>query len=316
MKKSLVVICDDQARFIEEFKQRHGGYYEIVAVDDTRKLPEELEKMKYLPDILLLDLYHPRDNNSDFEQRRLAAEDRLTALDEEIEKTKEAVNRTWEPFGIEMLKVLREKYLPEQLPIAIYTQKGILLLEDKELQEVETLNAHWLLKKRLTARTEEVRIDRIISYWKKPSSNELEVNKKVFIVHGHDEFNKYQLRTLLKERFNLEPIILSELPSKGRTIIQKLEEEAGRASYAFALLTPDDLVKSPEQYYLQARPNVMIEIGWFYGRLGREKVCLLHKENTDIPSDLQGVNHISFSNHIEEKVLEIERELREAALVV
>lgn len=138
---------------------------------------------------------------------------------------------------------------------------------------------------------------------------------KVFIIHGRDENNRQRLRTLLKERFNLEPIILQDISGGGRTIIEKLEDEASTAIYAFALLTPDDVVKEKTDQYLQARPNVMIEIGWFYGRLGRSRVCLVQKIGTEVPTDLQGVNRVTFADNVDEAYLQIEGELRNAGVI-
>lgn len=315
MKKKTVVICDDQRRFIDSFQAEHGAYYNIIPVFDTRNLFSVLDDLVELPDILLLDLYHPRDNQPDFERRRIQAEDSLTALDAQIERTKNAVNLAWEPFGIEMLKILRQRYDPNELPIAIFTQKGLLLLEDQQLQDVEISQAHWLLKNKLSTRTEEVSIDRIISYWKDSTGFPEGLNKRVFIIHGHDYANRDRLKKLLKELFGLDPIVLAELPGRGRTIIQKLEEEASTASFAFALLTPDDMVASTTSEQAQARPNVMIEIGWFYGRLGRSRVCLLQQENTSIPSDLHGVDHISFHKDVGEVTVSIEAELAAAGLI-
>ncbi len=40
----------------------------------------------------------------------------------------------------------------------------------------------------------------------------------VFIIHGHDLTNALRLRTLLRERLNLNPIVLNERPGKGRTL--------------------------------------------------------------------------------------------------
>jgi predicted nucleotide-binding protein len=48
-------------------------------------------------------------------------------------------------------------------------------------------------------------------------------NKKVFIVHGHDETPKLILSNFLYGK-GLAPIILHELPNKGRTIIEKLKK--------------------------------------------------------------------------------------------
>lgn len=134
-------------------------------------------------------------------------------------------------------------------------------------------------------------------------------SKKVFIVHGHDEENLLRLRRLLKDRIGLDPVILSERPDKGRTIVEKFEQEANQCGFSFILFTPDDLVASASGQKVQARPNVLFEIGWFYGRLGRDRVCILYKTGTSIPSDLEGIGRISFDHSVEEKISEIEREL-------
>jgi len=75
------------------------------------------------------------------------------------------------------------------------------------------------------------------------------------------------------------------------------------------LLSPDDVIKSTKGDYSQARPNVIFELGWFYGRLGRDKVCILFKEGTEIHSDLHGVSRIQFRSSVSEKIEEIEKEL-------
>ncbi|MCG2575973.1 nucleotide-binding protein [Dechloromonas sp. XY25] len=137
----------------------------------------------------------------------------------------------------------------------------------------------------------------------------------VFIVHGHDELNLLRTKELLRDRWGLEPIVLSGQPGKGRTIIEKFEGEAQRASFAFVLITPDDQIQKDESGYSQARPNVIFELGWFYGRLGRERVCILFKEGTKIHSDLDGVSRIQFKDSIAESIVEIEAELVEAGLL-
>jgi predicted nucleotide-binding protein len=119
----------------------------------------------------------------------------------------------------------------------------------------------------------------------------------------------------LKERYGLTPVILSEQASKGRSIIEKFESEARDISYAFALLTPDDFISQTGTTYSQARPNVVFEIGWFYGRLGRDRVTILFREGTSVPSDLDGILRIQFHKSIEENVRDIENELLAADLL-
>ena len=104
--------------------------------------------------------------------------------------------------------------------------------------------------------------------------------KKIFIIHGHHEAKRRELESLLKDKFNLTPIVLSEQPNIGLTIIEKFEKYASECSYAFAIFTPDDIVtKSEDEQYFQARPNVIFELGWFYATLGRSRVCIVEQES-------------------------------------
>ncbi len=137
----------------------------------------------------------------------------------------------------------------------------------------------------------------------------------VFIVHGHDELNLLRLKELIRDRWKLEPIVLGSKAGKGRTLIEKFEDEAQRAAFAFVLLTPDDIVETEFETYTQARPNVIFELGWFYGRLGRSRVCILFKKGTRIHSDLDGISRVQFGESVLEVVNDIEKELVEAGLV-
>ncbi|ABC90761.1 hypothetical conserved protein [Rhizobium etli CFN 42] len=118
----------------------------------------------------------------------------------------------------------------------------------------------------------------------KPKSN------KVFIVHGHDEAALEKLARFL-EKVGLEIIILKEQPNQGRTIIEKYEGCADEVGFAVVLLTPDDVgsAAAATGQAQRARQNVIFELGYFSGKLGRGKVCLLRKGNVEMPSDLFGV---------------------------
>ena len=109
--------------------------------------------------------------------------------------------------------------------------------------------------------------------------------KKVFIVHGHDEAMKAQVQ-LLFERAGLDGIVLHEQPDKGRTIIEKLLGESEGAVYAVALFSPDD---KQADGTARARQNVVLEVGYFLGKLGRDRVRILVKGDVAIPSDFQGI---------------------------
>lgn len=114
-------------------------------------------------------------------------------------------------------------------------------------------------------------------------------NTKVFIVHGHDEAARETMARFI-EKLGLDPIILHEQASGGRTIIEKLEHY-GNVGYAIVLLTPDDEGKAKKEGEVRdrARQNVILELGYFIGYLGRRRVCALHRGSVEIPTDYLGV---------------------------
>lgn len=133
---------------------------------------------------------------------------------------------------------------------------------------------------------------------------------RAFIVHGHDNATKLELKNYLQNRLGFEePVILSEKPSRGRTIIEQFEEHARNTDVAFALITPDDYAKADGSG--RARQNVILELGYFLGALGRRtgRVFLLKKGDVEIPSDLHGVIYIDISHGIEAAGESIRKEL-------
>jgi predicted nucleotide-binding protein len=134
------------------------------------------------------------------------------------------------------------------------------------------------------------------------SSNSSEVikassSKRVFVVHGHDVAAKESAaRFLIK--LGLEPIILHEQPNEGRTIIEKFEAFAD-VSFAIVLLTPDDVgatQAASNELSARARQNVVFELGYFVGKLGRSRVCALFSKSVEIPSDFHGVLYIELDD--------------------
>lgn len=120
--------------------------------------------------------------------------------------------------------------------------------------------------------------------------------RRVFVVHGHDGEAKESVARFL-EKLELQPIILHEQPNQGRTIIEKFEVSSKDVAFAIVLLTPDDLGHAANQsteLLKRARQNVILELGYFLGRLGRSRVCALYKGDVELPSDFQGVVYIEF----------------------
>jgi predicted nucleotide-binding protein len=140
-----------------------------------------------------------------------------------------------------------------------------------------------------------------------------EVNS--FIVHGHDGESLLELKDYLQNTLGLgEPVILRRLPGLGKTWIEKFETAAEVVELIFVLLTPDDRIWDPAEPDTQkrrTRQNVILELGFFLGKLGRKsgRVLLLHKGPIEIPSDICGIEYIDITGGIEGAGEKIRREL-------
>jgi hypothetical protein len=172
---------------------------------------------------------------------------------------------------LDTLSVLGDDRWSETLALRRGYLEGLIALAESEMGEVSSVtDGHSPQSKRLQSR-------------------------KVFVVHGHDDAAKTYVALFL-QRVGLEPIILHERPNAGRTIIEKFEVYSDDIAFAVVLLTPDDVGSEAgdpwEDLKPRARQNVILELGFFIGTLGRTRVCALHKGNVELPSDYQGVLYV------------------------
>jgi predicted nucleotide-binding protein len=128
-------------------------------------------------------------------------------------------------------------------------------------------------------------------------------SNKVFIVHGHDDAMKLDVARTL-EALDLEAIILHEQGDLGLTVMEKFEQNALDCKMAVVLLSPDDLGftkdSTPNEAKYRARQNVILELGYFVGKLGRSRVLPLVKNastgSLEIPSDFAGVVYTPYDS--------------------
>jgi predicted nucleotide-binding protein len=160
-----------------------------------------------------------------------------------------------------------------------------------------------------------------VSKAEKPTPNDskkkIEKSNSVFIVHGHDDATKEKVARFV-EKLGLEAIILHEQVNKGMTVIEKFEEYSNNAGFAIALFTPDDIaypLGEEKERKPRARQNVVLEMGYFVGSLGRDKVCVLYKGDVELPSDILGVIYTKIDNHDSWK-LNLAKELKTAGYSV
>jgi predicted nucleotide-binding protein len=142
-------------------------------------------------------------------------------------------------------------------------------------------------------------------------------NKKVFIVHGQNEAKKLEIKDFLA-KLALDPIILHQQNDLGKTIIEKFEHYASQCAFAVVLLTPDDQTipkDSSIEGAWRARQNVIMELGWFMAKLGRERVLLLHQGQIEIPTDILGIIYAHFNSSVTEAGETIRERLKNVGLL-
>jgi predicted nucleotide-binding protein len=140
-----------------------------------------------------------------------------------------------------------------------------------------------------------------------------ERSRKVFIVHGHDGAAKHAVARFV-ESLDLDAVILHEQANEGRTIIEKVEAYGDDVGFAIVLLTPDDDgCKKGGELRSRPRQNVIMELGYFIGKLSRKHVCALKTDDDiELPSDILGVVYQTFEPDSHDWKMALGKELKAA----
>lgn len=119
---------------------------------------------------------------------------------------------------------------------------------------------------------------------------------RVFVAHGHDKRLRDDV-VLTLTNLGLRPTVLGDTPGEGDTFAEAIERHSN-VSFAVILLTPDDLGEAKVKKPLRprARQNVILEWGYFVGRIGRQNVTALFKSDgkaeLELPSNYNGLRYI------------------------
>jgi predicted nucleotide-binding protein len=229
-------------------------------------------------------------------------------------------------------------YIGDLKDIKFPEDLGLIEIGDDDEREYEWVIAEDKLRNLLGTMIEDLKMSGTskVIQTKETRENKPKSNR-IFIVHGTDHKPMKELKAMISG-LGLNPIVLHEQPSSGKTVVEKLENYSD-VGYAFVILTPDDglfnlqetekLLEEidskkignyhKERLYLDsffkmlrkvARQNVILELGYFMGLLGRNKVCCLYTGNLVLPSDIHGIVYVPFKNSVEDAKDMIVKELR------
>jgi predicted nucleotide-binding protein len=236
------------------------------------------------------------------------------AIDRQIQRGEDLLNRdirsladldaaeseysTWNEYNRDLLRRL---FVDENVIDGYTSSPGMYVLGDRSLGEMIDEHRDDVSTKlrRLTSIRERLELydepEGATSASPKPRSRTL--GDGIFIVHGHDEAIREGVARFVTSITSMEPLILHEQPNEGsETLIEKLERVAANAGFAIVLLTGDDVGGpaniDPDQLQPRARQNVVLELGYFFGRFGRERVVALYEHGVELPSDAVGVMYV------------------------
>ena len=135
----------------------------------------------------------------------------------------------------------------------------------------------------------------------------------IFIVHGSDTLRAESVALAITSATGRKTIILRNEPNSGRTLIEKFEQHAAEVSYAIIVLTADDKGSRADETdpRPRGRQNVIFEMGYFFGLVGRRNVSVLLRPGVEKPSDMDGIAYITFDDDRAWKT-ELFRELKHA----
>jgi predicted nucleotide-binding protein len=137
-----------------------------------------------------------------------------------------------------------------------------------------------------------------------PSTNDASVAsvnmRRIVVVHGSDEEMK-QATVGALGKLGLAPVLMREQPSQGKKIVEKFLDYAD-VSFAVVLLSPDDFAyakdQSPTKRKLRPAQDVIFELGFFLGRLGKDNVLVFYREfeNFEVPTNFEGIRFTAFDD--------------------
>ena len=157
---------------------------------------------------------------------------------------------------------------------------------------------------------------------KESPSSQRQPEQRIFIVHGHDMNARDQLELAL-HRMGMQPFILMNSASKGKTLIEALEGHIGSdysAAFGIVLMTPDDMGYAQKdgegKTEPRARQNVILETGMLLSSLTRKRMALIVKGHIELPSDLEGIIRLGYNDHIREIIPKLCQSLKDSGFYI
>ena len=138
------------------------------------------------------------------------------------------------------------------------------------------------------------------------------IPQRVFFGHGGSATWR-ELKDFVSDRLGLPWDEFNREAVAGVSTFDRLSDMLDSASFALLVLTGEDVTQNDE---LQARQNVVHEVGLFQGRLGPRRAIVLLEEDCQEFSNIVGLSQIRFpANRISATFEEVRHVLEREGLI-
>ena len=173
---------------------------------------------------------------------------------------------------------------------------------ERLLSTIRNCNANW--HKSFPEQSDSIvaLLKRAIKKIEKSSDNNIQgesvvmTKENVFIVYSHKHADiMREIKEFVRENLDFEPKTLDISECTG-SVWDAFSEKSQDCQKAIIVMAEDDKVVSDDSEYMQARPNVFIELGYMIHKCGMNNVTIVCSENCNIPSDIGGLIHVVYKS--------------------
>ncbi|MFP1983691.1 TIR domain-containing protein [Lonsdalea quercina] len=138
------------------------------------------------------------------------------------------------------------------------------------------------------------------------------IGTNIFIGHGRSHLWR-ELKDFVKDKLRLPYDEFNRVPVAGTTNIARLAQMLDQSCFAFLIMTAEDELNDGS---MQARMNVIHEVGLFQGRLGFERAIVLLEEGCQEFTNINGLGQIRFPKGNISAIFEQVREVLEREEII
>ncbi|MBN3253674.1 nucleotide-binding protein [Pectobacterium brasiliense] len=164
----------------------------------------------------------------------------------------------------------------------------------------------------LELKKEILKISSHISNIESRQIQKIRVGTNIFIGHGRSHLWR-ELKDFVKDKLRLPYDEFNRVPVAGTTNIARLAQMLDQSCFAFLIMTAEDEMNNGS---IQARMNVIHEVGLFQGRLGFERAIVLLEEGCEEFTNINGLGQIRFPKGNISAIFEQVREVIEREEII